>query len=103
MDYVLNKEIISDTTEYSDELPNNEDNLTTEVFYSSWESLGNNQYYRYARSYIMPFYSNDLQKYSEVDVDDISPYIIKDMGKYNKKFVDEQFNFLLNFLKNMEV
>lgn len=76
---VLNKEIISDTTEYSDELPNNEANLTTEVFYSSWEPLGNNQYYRYARSYIMPFYSNDLQKYSEVDVDDISPYIIKDI------------------------
>ena len=27
-----------------------------------------------------------------------TPYIIKDMGKYNKKFVEEQFNL---FLKNI--
>ena len=31
------------------------------------------------------------------------PYVIKDMGKYNKAFVNEQFNIFINYLKNNNI
>ena len=44
--------------------------------------------------------NRDNIKIKEITKCGYIPYIIKDMGKYNKTFVDEQFNIFIEFLKN---
>jgi hypothetical protein len=46
-----------------------------------------------------------VQNRDKIKIDNIikcnyMPYIIKDMGKYNKKFVHKQFDIFIDFLKN---
>lgn len=44
--------------------------------------------------------NRDNIKINEILKCGYEPYIIKDMGKYNKKFVNEQFDIFIEFLKN---
>lgn len=44
--------------------------------------------------------NRDNIKIKEITKCGYIPYIIKDMGKYNKTFVNEQFNIFIEFLKN---
>ena len=46
-----------------------------------------------------------VQNRDKIKIDNIkkcsyNPYVIKDMGKYNKCFVEKQFKIFINFLKN---
>lgn len=42
--------------------------------------------------------NRDKIKVSEIKLAGYTPYIIKDLGKYNKKFVEEQFNLFLKHI-----
>ena len=45
--------------------------------------------------------NRDKIKLNEIKKMGYIPYIIKDDGSENKKFVEEQFNIFLNFIKNI--
>lgn len=47
--------------------------------------------------------NRDKIKILEIQRIGYTPYIIKDMGKYNKYFVEEQFNIFLTFLKDNSI
>lgn len=47
--------------------------------------------------------NRDKIKIKEIRQCGYIPYIIKDMGKYNKDFVEEQFNIFLNLLKDNSI
>lgn len=48
----------------------------------------------------MNYLNRDKIKINEIIKCGYKPYIIKDLGKYNRVFVEEEFNKLTFFLKN---
>ena len=51
---------------------------------------------------LLQIQNRDKIKIKEIKRKNYLPYVIKDMGKHNPQFVQEQFNIFLDYLKTKE-